>query len=478
MRPPTNQDAHERIGLQEAARQAVDAGSFVADVVDLVRASPGNWEVSSAPENAPVWIYVDPPDPPHVASGWKLHVSSAVPSAEEVLRRCAPVLLSDNAPFKLAASFRVLEALNEGEAGLSQIGKFITVYPGDDDHAVALASRLHEATQGLRGPRVLSDRPLTTGSLVHYRYGAFDAPELKDDGSALVEDPLAARSSYAAPESVDDPFLAKGIAEPDDKSLVAGRYYLSSTIHRSARGAVHTAVDMEGLRNCIVKRAWRDARLGPDGLDARDQLRVEAAVLRQLEGKGPFPGVYDVVSHETDLLLVMEQIPGAPLGAVVHRMFDKGNPPALDEIVGWARSLARALGAVHDEGLVYRDLNPANAIATREGKVSLIDFELTRRAGSTTDFYTAGTPGFLSPQQAQNEPASAADDVFSLGAIIVFAATGDRPSGRGDATRVGDRFGRSGHALERVAERCLAHDPDQRFSDVRALDVALASAAS
>ncbi|MDQ4145470.1 MAG: protein kinase [Actinomycetota bacterium] len=467
------QGEHDRIGLEAAAREAADAGSFVPDVVAQVRSSTLTWEVSSAPEEAPVWIYVDPPDPPSVSVGWKLHVSAALISAQEVLERSLAVLLREKSPFKLAASFRVLEALNEGEAGLSQIGKFLTVYPSDDARAVDLARKLDAATRGLRGPRVPSDRPLAPGSLVHYRYGTFDAPDEQQPG-----DSLAARSTYVAPESVQDPFLLAGVTEPETKGLIDGRLYLSSTIHRSARGAVHTAVDIKELRDCIVKRASRDARLGPDGLDARDQLRDEAAVLGRLEGRAPVPKVFDLLDHETDLLLVMEKVPGAPLGAVVHRMFADKAPPDLVRVVRWATKLAGALAAVHEQGLVYRDLNPANALVTREGMVSLIDFELTRPAGSSTEFYTAGTPGFLSRQQAEGLPASPSDDVYSLGALIAFTATGERPSGISAADAIRRRFGSDGTSLAKIVERCLAHGPDERWAEMRSLEAALADAAA
>lgn len=462
------QPAHEPTGLEEAAREAIEAGSFVPDVVDLVRSRGQNWEVSSAPEDAPVWIYVDPPDAPRVSRGWKLHVSAALVSAEEVLDRATPVLLESGVAFKLAASLRVLEALNEGEAGLAQIGKFITAYPSDDEQAIDLAARLDEATSGMRGPRVPSDRPLRQGSLVHYRYGAFDAP---DEGEEA--DSLAARAVYVAPGSVVDPFLAEGLADEDEKGLIADRYYVSSTIHRSARGAVHTAVDMKDVRDCIIKRASRDARLDLQGRDARDSLRAEAAILERLAGKGPFPTVLDVVEHETDLLLVMEQVPGVPLASVVHRMFERGRGPDPHRVVGWARDLARALAAIHDEGLVYRDLNPANALAARDGKVSLIDFELTQQIGSKTDFYAAGTPGFLSPEQARGEAASVIDDIYSLGAMIVFMSSGERPSGADDVALVERAEGPAVTALARVASRCLAEDPARRWRDMRSVDAVL-----
>src|SRR5215210_7948523 len=81
--------------------------------------------------------------------GWKLHVSADPTSAEAVLRSALPVLLAEDASFKVVSSVLQLGLLNNGGGGLNQVGKFITVYPKDDEQAVRLAVALDEATRGL-----------------------------------------------------------------------------------------------------------------------------------------------------------------------------------------------------------------------------------------------------------------------------------------------------------------------------------------
>jgi hypothetical protein len=131
-------------------------------------ASAHRWEVDVGDE----WIHVAQGGGSRV-QGWKLHISACASSAPEVIRRAIPILLRESASFKLAASEGFLNDLNEGHGGLSQVGKFLTVYPSDDAEAVRLACDLDKALTGLRGPRVPSDRPLRAGSLVNYRYGRF-----------------------------------------------------------------------------------------------------------------------------------------------------------------------------------------------------------------------------------------------------------------------------------------------------------------
>src|SRR5437763_5600875 len=113
--------------------------------------------------------------------GWKLHLSATPLSAIDVLDGALDVLLADGARFKVVNTVALLATFNEASFGVSQIGKFITVYPSDDAHAVRLAVGLDAATDGLTGPRVPTDRPLRPSSLVHYRYGTMMA---RPDGEA------------------------------------------------------------------------------------------------------------------------------------------------------------------------------------------------------------------------------------------------------------------------------------------------------
>src|SRR5205085_1785434 len=161
------------------------------------------------------WTYVRHKSAAVPAQGWKLHVSATSWSAEAVLERALAVLLGTRSSFKFASSPQVLHRLNRGELGRSQVGKFITVYPLSEAQMVRLAARLHEATVGLRGPDVPTDRAFETGSLVSYRYGDFLGQALRRETGLTVPaiaGPLGElvpddRSTfYRQPEWVRDPF--------------------------------------------------------------------------------------------------------------------------------------------------------------------------------------------------------------------------------------------------------------------------------
>jgi serine/threonine protein kinase len=416
-------------------------------------------------------------------------VSSTTECAQDVLRAVLPALVAERAMFKVAQSADVLGALNQGDGGLSQVGKFVTVYPVDDDQAVRLATRLDAATRGLRGPAIPSDRSLGPESLVHYRYGGFGQRYLQTamgevlpalvapDGGLVPDRRLAA---YRPPEWVTDPFEAASIvsAPPASKPLLDDRYLLLTTMVRTPRGAVQLAIDLGQQRRCVLKRADRAATAERDGRDAQDRLHHEAAVLRMLSPDPRFPAVYDLFEHDGALYLAMEDVEGLTFEAHLNRYLTAGRLPSDRQVAVWGQALARLFGAVHAHGLVYRDVKSPNVIVTPRGQFRLIDFEMAHAPVCDGPAFGVGTPGYVSPQQITGLPPSVTDDVYGVGALLYLAATGAEPSLAPDRMNLLSRPIRrlnpgSGLRLQRVIARCLDLDPTRRFQSMSALERAL-----
>jgi hypothetical protein len=432
------------------------------------------------------WAGLDMP-----AQGWKLHLSASIASAADVLRHALPILLAEPIVFKIAGSPRMLTALNQGEGQLSQVGKFMTIYPSDDAQAVRLAAALHTATEGLLGPAIPSDRALAPGSLVHYRYGGFgDAkiqtsigeilPALTKPDGTLIPDRRG--TVYAAPDWVEDPFVLAGVAAPlaEQRRTIADRYVIVTTLHRSPRGMVYLAMDLDSARRCVLKRAMRGATIGAGGLDARDRLRHEAVVLRALSPHPGFPEVYDLIEQDGDLYMAMEDLEGETLEAHVGTRAARNDQPSPAEVIAWGRALAGLLGAVHDAGFAYRDLKTPNVIVMSGGALRLLDFELAHPLHSVGRTAGYGTRGYVSPQAAAGEPVAITDDVYGLGALLFFMATAAEPSMAPREFALLDRpvellNPAMPKALCAIIGRCLASDPSKRFASMAALDAALAS---
>jgi class IV lanthipeptide synthase len=452
-----------------------EATSSFRDLLSRAVTAAGNgWRLDppGSVAKADPWIWVRRNNSVIPDAGWKLHVSATPWSAPEVLRRALHVLLAEDARFKVAASTNVVLELNEGGGGLDQIGKFMTVYPTDDAQAVRLAVELDRATEGLRGPLVASDRPLRPGSLVHYRHGPFLPPGRPEASGRSRGAHETARRRDSFPADAVDPFRAKGLGVDRPSGPIAGRFVPLRLLSRSPRGSVHLGIDARAGSPCVLKRAARDARATPDGRDARDHLRHERDVLWGLHPRHPVPAVLDLVELDQDLILVLEYIEGATLSAHVLPMAP-GGMPTTEDVVARGREIAAVLRALHESGFVWRDLNAGNVIVTATG-IRLVDFELAHRIHETVVVF-GGSLGYSSPQQLAGEPGAVTDDVYSLGALLYFLATGvdpafcDRPF---DLLRV--RIAEINRALhpgvERVVARCLDRRPARRYHSMEALD--------
>ncbi|HEY3238627.1 MAG TPA: hypothetical protein VGL92_03600, partial [Acidimicrobiia bacterium] len=182
-------------------------------LVDAVRnlIEPTGWSMKAGEP----WAHVAPAGATLPDQGWKLHVSATEESAADVLAAVVPVLVAEGAAFKFAAGLGYVRALNSAGADRASSGKFLTVYPTDDDQARRIAAAAHSATDGLAGPVILSDRPYRPGSLVHYRYGGFTG-RYAIDGDGLIVHllrtpdgdlvPDERRPGYSAPAWATDPF--------------------------------------------------------------------------------------------------------------------------------------------------------------------------------------------------------------------------------------------------------------------------------
>lgn len=413
----------------------------------LDRADGTAWAVR---EGEP-WSHVEPAGAPRRLQGWKLHVSATRLSAPEVLHRVAEILVRHECAFKFARSLETVAELTSDRTDRAQCGKVITAYPRDDDHLRLLAGELDEATAGLPGPAILSDRPVRPGSLVHLRYGAFDGTRvLTNDGSFEVmlrtPDGTTVRDVrnpwFSPPAWAEFPLpesALPGGTQPAARSREAAasrrapvrlreRYTVREAIRHTARGGVYRALDEQTGAQVIVKQARAHVGMGLPAGDARECLRREFASLTALGDLACAP--VDFFEQSGRAFLVTSLVPGVPLARWVHEQWsdtrDGIGPDRLREL---AVRLADLLSRVHARGLVYQDFTPNNIMLRPDGGLTLIDAEHCVAPGTVA--LRAFTPGYGPPEQV-GEPRVApalgpSTDLYALGAVLCYAATGFSP---------------------------------------------------
>ncbi|MFI9432436.1 hypothetical protein ACIHAM_16355, partial [Streptosporangium sp. NPDC052375] len=454
--------------------------AILRDIVtaELGRAGAQGWSIA---EDA-LWCKVAPDPCALPDQGWKLHVSATMLSAPVVLSRVSRVLVEAGCAFKFPARLSDYWKFLEPHCSRAQAGKFVTVYPRDDAESVRLAAVLDEATRGLPGPVILSDRPYRPGGIVHYRYGAFGGHRvLGNDGfyeirlrspeGRLVLDERRPRFSPPpfATCPFDDPTPER---RPGTAAVMLnGRFVVRRAVRHANRGGVYLAEDTKTGREVVVKEGRPHACADLRGKDARDRVATERSCLEALAGTGAVPAVVDFFEQGGHVFLVEESVPGITLqrwsdgnaGPLGDDGFGNGAADVLPVVGG----LVGLLKAVHGRGHVFGDLSPGNVMLLPDGGLRLIDLEHAAVPGATV--MVAGTPGYLAPELTDHvgQPRPAPDgsaDLYSLGAMVYFLAVGAHldPPGLGRVAAVA-AANPTLALLRPLAEGLLAAEPERRW---------------
>jgi eukaryotic-like serine/threonine-protein kinase len=237
---------------------------------------------------------------------------------------------------------------------------------------------------------------------------------------------------------------------PDDLRQ-AGSYTLLSRLSSAGIGPVYLGRSPDG-RSVVVRV------VGP-GLASDPGFRLRFAREVETASRVASPFTVPVIDADPDAplpWLVTGHVPGPSLAEMVGRY---GSLP-VSSVLTLAAGLAAGLRAIHAAGIVHGDLKPANVLLVQDGP-RLTGFGFAQAAGYAR--LTAGlglaAAGFTPPGQGPGEPATAGGDIFALGAVLTFAATGQAPSGAGLA---GADPGRVPGELRPLVEWCLAGNPADR----------------
>jgi outer membrane protein assembly factor BamB len=241
-----------------------------------------------------------------------------------------------------------------------------------------------------------------------------------------------------------------------------GEFQLHARLGAGGMGRVYLAASPGG-RAVAVKVVHQ--HLARDGAFI-GRFRREVAAAQAVNGGYATP-VIAAGPDDDPPWLATAYVPGPSLQEAVTAT----GPLPDDAVLKLAAGLAEALRVIHHCGLVHRDLKPGNVLLAADGP-RVIDFGIARALDGTaltSAESLLGTPSYMSPEQAQSQPAGPASDVFSLGGVLYFAATGTSPFGIGHPAAMLYRIVHTEPDLEPVPPRlrdliaaCLAKDQGQR----------------
>ncbi|WP_151484662.1 serine/threonine-protein kinase [Streptomyces albicerus] len=218
-------------------------------------------------------------------------------------------------------------------------------------------------------------------------------------------------------------------ATPSGVGGRVGRYRLLRTLGTGGMGRVCLARS-EGGRTVAVKLIKPELAAEPE---FRERFRLEVAAARRVSDRWTAP-VLDADTEAQTPWVATGYIAGPSLEHIVS---PRGHGPLpAPSVRTLAYGLACALLDIHGAGLVHRDLKPSNVLITIDGP-RVIDFGIARALDAvpgstlTRSGKLVGSPGFMSPEQIRDEPVGPAADVFCMGAVLAYAATGQTPFGGG-----------------------------------------------
>ncbi|AIR97284.1 protein kinase [Streptomyces glaucescens] len=245
---------------------------------------------------------------------------------------------------------------------------------------------------------------------------------------------------------------------------VVGSFKLHRRLGAGGMGVVYLGSDKKGQR--VALKVIRPD-LAEDQ-EFRSRFAREVSAARRIRGGCTARLVAADLDAERPWFAT-QYVPGPSLH---DKVADEG-PLAAAEVAAIGAALSEGLVAVHEAGVVHRDLKPSNILLSPKGP-RIIDFGIAWATGASTLTHVGtavGSPGFLAPEQVRGAAVTPATDVFSLGATLAYACTGDSPFGHGSSEVMLYRVVHEEpqlhgvpDALAPLVRACLAKDPEERPS--------------
>ncbi|KKO45933.1 hypothetical protein WG68_07965 [Arsukibacterium ikkense] len=399
---------------------------------------PADWRL----QHYNIWLAGSPTHYDIPEQGFKIHISAIRDQALEIIEKVVSQCVRFQCSFKIICRQDIADHMTSKSVNRSSAGKFITIYPINDNVFKQLIHAIYLITRQYQGPYILSDRRYLDSKIVHYRYGGFKIiPRLlangsteaciKTPGGELIKDERT--PYYQIPSWVEEPF-------PDQTSqsatvpLLNNRYRVLEALSFSNSGGVYKAEDTLSGRQVVIKEARpfiHFTALNKKVIYADNVLSREFSIIKKLSGNRYFPAAIDWFKEWEHHYLVEEFIEGEPLRTFRAQSENTlapftANPHSAErfkrQFCWLAKECILAVMAAHQRGVTLADISPNNIMvdAAKE-TIRFIDFEgafITSETDKTQDVAVLTTPGFSETKKLLSKGASYQGDWYALAMVL------------------------------------------------------------
>lgn len=376
--------------------------------------------------------------------GWIIHLSVSEYNLAELASVLIPIFMKLEVPFYIIRDTETGRHLQNGDLGYERLGKTIALYPQEYTDIILLAKQMIELTEGIRGPFIPTDRHL--GGIVYTRYGSYNPVKLPESpgkrfiyniAGTLVLDEYT--FPFVPPVDVSWPFESiTPVLPPRQGKLLKDKYKLLTVIKDDVKGQVIKGIYMKGflnIRQCIIKEGKKNMWMDDYDRDIQDRLRWQFELYNDLRGIIPMPEIFDFFEVNGDQYLAMEFIRGTSLENIVYSSYMGRNWKELPLekkvlLLDYLIKVMNIIAQLHEKKYVHRDISPANFLIDKKGQIFLIDLELSYslKKGEKEPPFRLGTWGYMSPEQIAAKIPTVAEDLYAIGALMIFVMTGMPPT--------------------------------------------------
>lgn len=250
---------------------------------------------------------------------------------------------------------------------------------------------------------------------------------------------------------------------------IDSRYEILKLINKGASGHVYLALD----RNLNKQWAIKKIRKYSGGIKS-NALMEEAQIMKNLDHP-VLPRIVEITEDSEFFYIVMDYVQGENLKTILRA----NGPQNQKTVVLWMIDLCSAIGYLHSQNIIYRDMKPENIILTPEGNIKLIDFGIAReyKEGHSEDTQPLGSRGYAAPEQYEGAGLGQSDartDIYGLGMTMFHLLTGCPPRKfSGDVYSIRNVDPALSSGLDRIILKCVERDQNKRYQDTDELEKAL-----